>query len=199
MMFSSQFNHSKDLPPSVITLSAQPYLSNNPSSHLSRPTLCLMTKRARKRIQTVLFYNLTQTRPVSLQLNKFRGKMGQFRLRLPPTLTLMTKICLQKKRSREPKRKVQSQTGAKALRTRSIVTVSPSAHMPLIPIMLMVCARIATMLKEEQRWLPSVNIQTASCMQKVSAETATSASTTRHVDWLRRAAHPITLNLQLCN
>lgn len=145
-----------------------------------------MTKKVRKRILTVESNNLTQMRPVSPLLNKFKSKTGKTKPRLTPTQTLMTKTRSNKKRSQEPKLKVLSQTGAKALRTRSIVTVSPSAHMLLIPIMLMACVRIATMLKEEQRWLPSVNTPTALCTQRVSAATAILASTTKQGDRLRR-------------
>jgi len=145
-----------------------------------------MSRKARKRTLPIEKSNkLTQTRPVSLLLSKFKSKMGQRRPRLPLIKTRMTKICQNKKRSQEPKLKVQSQTGAKALRTRSIVIVSPGVHMLLSLIMPMVCARIATMLKEEPRWLPSVNTPIASCMQKVSAATATLALTTKHEDRLR--------------
>jgi len=202
MIFWSPLKTSNDLIPSVITHSAQLRLSNNNSSQLSKPTWCSMNKKAWKRNLTAESNNLTQTRQVFPQLSKFKSITSQTRPNLPPTWTLMTKTSLNKKRSQEPKLKVLSQTGVKALRTRSIVTVSPSAHMPLIPIMLMVCARIATMPKEEQRWLPSVNTPTALCMQKVSAATATSASTIRLADKQRKsmlAQHPLLLTLQFCN
>lgn len=70
----------------------------------------------------------------------------------------------------------------------SFATESQSVHMLRFLIMLMACARIATMLKGELRWLQSASTLIASCTQRVSAATATSASTIRLVDRQRKSS-----------